>query len=112
MISAIQEETGKAVASMEYGTKRVEVGVEFSAKAGEALRRIVGSIDELQSMVQQIAAATEEMSTASEQIGGAIEAIATVSKETSSSSGQIAQSSSDLARLATNLKGVVQQFKV
>lgn len=112
MISAIQEEMGKAVASMECGTKRVEVGVEFSAKAGEALRRIVGSIDELQSMVQQIAAATEEMSTASEQIGGAIEAIATVSKETSSSSGQIAQSSSDLARLATNLKGVVQQFKV
>ncbi len=111
MISAIQEEMEKAVTSMEDGTKRVEIGVEFSTKAGEALRRIVGSVSELQSMVQQIASATEEMSTASEQISGDIEAISNVSKETAISSNQIAQSSSDLAKLAENLQGIVKLFK-
>lgn len=112
MINAIQDEMEKAVVSMEDGTKRVEIGVEFSAQAGEALRKIVGSVGELQSMVQQIATATEEMSTASEQISGDIETIANVSKETSISSDQVAQASSDLAGLASGLQNTVGLFKV
>ena len=112
MIGAIQDEVDKAVVSMEEGTKRVEVGVEFSAKAGEALKKIVGSVNELQSLVQQIATATEEMSTASEQISGDIETVANVSKETAVSSNQVSQSSSDLTRLAANLQEVVKLFKV
>ncbi|MEW6419981.1 MAG: methyl-accepting chemotaxis protein [Nitrospirota bacterium] len=112
MIGAIQDEVEMAVTSMEKGTKRVEVGVEFSSQASDALRKIVDSVNELQSMVQQIASSTEEMSTVSEQISGDIETIANVSKETSTSSEQVAQSSSDLARLATNLQGLVGLFKV
>jgi methyl-accepting chemotaxis protein len=112
MIKAIQDEVSRAVHSMEEGTKRVEIGVDFSVQAGDALRNIVKSVDELHSMVQQIASATEEMSTVSEQISGDIETIASVSKETSASSGQIAHASNDLARLASNLQGIVEQFKV
>jgi methyl-accepting chemotaxis protein len=112
MIGAIQEEMDQAVVSMESGTKRVEVGVEFSVQAGEALRKIVGSVTDLQSMVQQIATATEEMSTASEQISGDIETIANVSKETSVSSDQVSQASSDLARLASDLQSTVGMFRV
>ncbi|HMK49753.1 MAG TPA: methyl-accepting chemotaxis protein, partial [Thermodesulfovibrionales bacterium] len=112
MIGGIQEEMSRAVLSMEEGTKRVEVGVDFSNQAGEALNKIVGSITNLQSMVQQIATATEEMSTASEQITNDIDTIANVSRETSVSSNQVSQSSSDLSRLALDLKAVVDQFKV
>ena len=112
MIGAIQEEMDKAVISMEDGTKRVEVGVEFSVQAGEALKKIVSSVTDLQSMVQQIATATEEMSTASEQISGDIETIANVSKETSVSSDQVSQASSDLARLAGDLQNTVGLFTV
>ncbi len=112
MIKAIQDEVESAVVSMNKGTERVEVGVEYSTKAGEALNKIVNSVEGLHAMVQQIASATEEMSTVSETISGDIETIASVSKETSSSSEQIAQSSSDLARLASNLQGIVGQFRV
>ena len=112
MIGAIQEEMDQAVISMENGTKRVEVGVEFSIQAGVALKQIVGSVTDLQTMVQQIATATEEMSTASEQISGDIETIANVSKETSVSSDQVSQASSDLARLAADLQGTVGMFRV
>ncbi|HMK50747.1 MAG TPA: methyl-accepting chemotaxis protein, partial [Thermodesulfovibrionales bacterium] len=112
MIGAIQEEMDQAVVSMEDGTKRVEIGVEFSTQAGEALKKIVGSVMELQTMVQQIATATEEMSTASEQISGDIDTIASVSKETSVSSDQVSQASSDLSRLAGDLQGVVGMFRV
>jgi methyl-accepting chemotaxis protein len=112
MIKAIQDEVDKAVVSMGEGSKRVGVGVEFSIQAGDALRKIVGSVNELQSMVQQIASATEEMSTASEQINSDIEAVANISKETSSGSEQVAQSSSELAKLGANLQQAVAIFNV
>jgi methyl-accepting chemotaxis protein len=112
MIGGIQTEMSRAVASMEEGTKRVGVGVDFSNQAGNALNKIVGSITNLQSMVQQIASATEQMSTTSEQISGDIEAIANVSKETSISSGQVAEASSYLARHAANLQSAISVFKV
>ncbi|MDI6726625.1 MAG: methyl-accepting chemotaxis protein [Smithellaceae bacterium] len=112
MIGAIQDEVQLAVVSMNEGTKRVEIGVQYSASAGTALHDIVVSVDNLQSMVQQIATATEQMSSVAEQISGDIDTIASVSKETSSGSDQIAESSSDLARLATTLSGLVTRFKV
>jgi len=112
MIGAIQDEVDKAVVSMNEGTKRVEIGVEYSTNAGNALGNIVKSVENLQSMVQQIASATEEMSSVSEQISGDIETIANVSRETSAGSEQVAESSSDLARLATKLSDLIRQFKV
>ncbi|MBF0557475.1 MAG: methyl-accepting chemotaxis protein [Nitrospirae bacterium] len=112
MIHAIQEEVGKTVVSMDEGTKRVEVGVEYATKAGTALSGIVSSIDGLRGIVNQIASATEEMSTVSETISSDIETVASVSKETSASSAQIAKAATDLAHLSSDLKGIVTQFKV
>ena len=65
MIKAIQDEVNKAVISMNEGTKRVNIGVELSTQAGNALHGIVKSVNNLQTMVSQIASATEEMSTVS-----------------------------------------------
>ncbi|MEW6601963.1 MAG: methyl-accepting chemotaxis protein [Nitrospirota bacterium] len=112
MIKAIQDEVNKAVASMDEGKKSVETGVQFSIQAGEVLNRIVESVEELKGMVQQIAASTEEISTASEQISGDIDTIANISKETLSSTSQVAQASSGLARLSSDLQGIVQQFTI
>ena len=112
LIATIQEEMTEAILSMERGTERVEIGVEFSVQAGDALKSMVGSVTDLQSMVQKIAIATEEMSAASEQISGDIITIADVSKETSASSDQVSRASSDLATLAGNLQSVVGMFKM
>lgn len=112
MIGLIQDEIEKTVSSMEGVSKKVSVGVDFSFQAGEALRNIVGSVNELQSMVQQIASATEEMSATSEEISRDIMTVANVSKETSTGSSQIANASSDLAYLATKLTDIGKQFKV
>ena len=112
MIKAIQDETDRAVISMEEGTKKVAVGVELANQAGEGLHEIVASVEKLQGMVQQIASATEEMSTVSEQISGDIEVIAEVSKETSASSTQIAQEAVNLSKLSTDLKNEAGHFKV
>jgi len=112
MIKAIQDETDKAVVSMEEGKQKVEVGVSLASEAGEGLHKIVDSIQNLQGMVQQIASATEEMSTVSEQISGDIEVIADVSQETSASSTQIAQEAVNLSKLSVDLKSEAAHFRV
>ncbi|MGD0281401.1 MAG: methyl-accepting chemotaxis protein [Dissulfurispiraceae bacterium] len=112
MIGAIQNEVSQAVASMGEATGKVDSGVRDVTSAGEALHRIVKSVEGLQSMVQQVASATEQMSTVSETVSSDVETVAKVANETSASSHEIADSASDLARLASNLKNLVAQFKV
>ncbi len=58
MIKTIQEETNGAVSAMEDSLQKVGTGVALSKEAGNALLKIVGSVNSLQSMVQQIASAT------------------------------------------------------
>ncbi len=111
MIGAIQDETNKAVQAMTESQTRVEKGVSLSAEAGEALHKILVSVQGLQSMVQQIASATEEMSTVSDTISSDIEVVANVSKETSSSAGEIEGASNNLARLSADLQDVTRKFK-
>ncbi|MFO0752986.1 MAG: methyl-accepting chemotaxis protein [Thermodesulfovibrionales bacterium] len=110
MITAIQEETGKAVSGMEASLRKVEAGTSLSMEAGESLSAIVNRVGTLQSMVQQIAAATEEMSAVSEGISSDIEAIALLSQETSTDSGQIGAESRDLTDLAGEMKRATSRF--
>ncbi len=112
MIQGIQGETDQAVSAMENTLKRVELGARLSTEAGDALQKIVESVNGLQSMVQQIASATEEMSTVSDSISSDIEVIASVAQETSSSATQIKQASLDLSKVSMELKNEVDKFKL
>ena len=80
MIQSIQGEVNKAVMSTHHATAQVKVGVDLSTQAGGALIKIVGSVDGLHQMVEQIASATEEMSQVSDQISQDINTIAHSSK--------------------------------
>ncbi|HTZ18705.1 MAG TPA: methyl-accepting chemotaxis protein, partial [Dissulfurispiraceae bacterium] len=112
MINAMQDETQKAVDSMEKGSKKVEIGVELAKQAGGSLREIVASANGLQSIVQQIASATEEMSTVSEGISSDIESVAEVAKETSISANEIAEGANSLASISAELRNQVKKFKL
>jgi len=112
MITSMQKEVHEVVASMETITREVTAGVELSTQAGDVLRNIVGSVDQLHIMVQQIASASEEMASTSEQISKDIETIATVSKETSGNSEGITRASLELAELSVSLEKAVAGFNV
>ncbi|MBA4418185.1 MAG: methyl-accepting chemotaxis protein [Syntrophus sp. (in: bacteria)] len=111
MILAIQEETLKAVHSMENVATKVETGVELTAQAGEALKDIVTSAGGLDSMIQQIASAAEQMSATSEEITKDIEQIAVISNDTSSRSDQTHQAALTLSRLSEALQKTISVFK-
>lgn len=112
MIKGIQDEVSIAVGTMKDASHQVEVGVQYSTQAGDALGRIVQSVDELHTMVEQIASATEEMSAVSNQINRDIGMVASGTQDLSTGSTQITASSTDLARLAGNLRAVVGQFSL
>jgi len=112
MITSIQKEVHEVVNSMETITREVTTGVELSTQAGDVLRSIVGSVDQLHVMVQQIASASEEMASTSEQISKDIETIASVSKETSGNSEGITRASLELSELSVNLEKAVAGFNV
>jgi methyl-accepting chemotaxis protein len=112
MIKTIQGEVEHSVLSMDHVSRKVVTGVELVNRAGESLSLIVGSIDGLNTMVQEIASATEEMSATSNEISKDIESIANVSKETSEGSKQTAQASVGLAKLSANLQEVISEFKL
>jgi methyl-accepting chemotaxis protein len=112
MVKSIQNEVRQVVLSMESITKEVRLGVDLSAEAGDFLRGIVGSVDHLHTMVQQIASAADEMAATSDEINRDIETIASVSKETSGNSEDIARASQGLAVLSVNLEKLVSGFTV
>ena len=111
-IRTIQSDTGGAVASMETGTREAQEGMAMANKAGERLGEIVGAVQTVTGMIQQIAAAIEEQSTATDQIAGNIESVAAVSKRNEGGLAQVTQATGELARLAGDLQSVVGGFKL
>lgn len=111
MISTIQTETSGAVESMDEGTVEVENGKELALKAGESLKKIVGSTEEVRDLINQVATASEEQSSAAEQISKNIETITSVTQQSAAGIQQIARAAEDLNKLTYNLENIITQFK-
>jgi methyl-accepting chemotaxis protein len=112
IIREIQNKVGSAVSSIEKVSTKVDRGVDLSSRAGVELKNIVGSVEDLQMMVQQIASAIEEMSATSNQISQDIESISGISAETSQSSNEVSRASLELSRLGTGLQSIASQFEI
>lgn len=112
MIKLMQDETTRAISSMEAEVAAVNDGVTLARQAGSALESIVAGVETVSGMARQITTATEEQSAATEQISGDIESVASVITETSSNAQQIARASQEIAELASDLKSKVEIFRV
>jgi methyl-accepting chemotaxis protein len=112
MIKGIQTETSGAVTSIEGGTAEVKEGIALAEKAGESLRHIVLTSENVREMIEQIAAANEEQARTSDQISKNVEAISNVTSETAQGTHQIAQAAEDLNRLTEKLQQLVAGFKL
>lgn len=112
MIKGIQQETGRAVSSMEEGVKEVASGTAEAAKSGDALREILDRITGVTGQVSQIATAAEEQTATTAEITNNIQQITTVVEATARGAQESATAASRLTDLATELQGLVGQFKV
>jgi methyl-accepting chemotaxis protein len=112
MISKLQAGANNAVNVMAAGKEMTQVGVEQAGAAGEALQTINVAVDKISSMNTQIASAAEEQSSVTEEINRSIVSINEVAEQSATGAQQTSEASADLARLADQLKVLVDRFKV
>lgn len=112
MISTIQTETGTAVEAMAEGTAKVENGVHLANQAGDALKQIVTGVENVTDMISHIATSAEEQSSTTDEISRNMDSIAEVAKSNVSAIGEVANATNEMARLATELKDLVSNFRI
>jgi methyl-accepting chemotaxis protein len=112
MISRLQAGTNNAVQAMTSGKEMTQAGVDQAAVAGEALLTINTAVDRISSMNTQIASAAEEQSAVTEEINRSIVSINEVAQQSAVGAEQTSSASDDLAKLAQQLKGLADRFKV
>jgi methyl-accepting chemotaxis protein len=110
MIQQIQGETKLAVEAIEKGNLEVELGVQKTSAAGQALTEIIRMSEEAGGMVAQIAAAASQQEGASEQINNSVSQISFLTQQNSANSDQTAAACVNLSTLAADLQQLVSAF--
>lgn len=126
LISEVRQDTDRAVAAMNAGTREVKTGTKVVDAAGKSFTDIVRLIGAVADQVNDISAAIEQMTASSHHIVGSIKDIHKISQQSSdhtqsvsaateeqlASMEEIASSSQALAKMAEELQRVVANFKV
>ncbi len=111
-IEKLQARAKEAVSVMSHGSERAASSLEQVGRGNDSLDNIIAAVATITDMTTQIASAAEEQSMVSEEINRSIVAISDVSGEVATGAGQTEIASHDIAKLASELHGVVAQFKV
>ncbi len=111
-IRTIQSDTAQAVTAMRQATEETQGGITLAQTAGHRLSEIVGAVQSVTTMVQQIAAAIEDQSRASYQIASNLEALTEVTKRGQAGLSQINDATGALSGLAGDLQKVVGGFRL
>lgn len=126
MMNTIQEETKKAVLSINEGSKSVETGLtstESSLEIFQDIERAVSEVDlkvgTVAAAIEQIQSVTENVSRGSDEVRKLAEAAAATAQETSAATEEqlavneeISASSQSLAEVAEELQSEVNRFKI
>ncbi|MFC4767641.1 methyl-accepting chemotaxis protein [Effusibacillus consociatus] len=126
LITAIQNETNKAVESMESGTKEVSAGIEVISAAGRSFDQILSAVNQVTTQIQEVSAASQQMSAGTEQMVNTISVIAEEAETTSAgmqnvsaaseeqlaTMEEISASAAALATMAEELQTLVRKFKI
>ncbi len=126
LIGEIQDETAKAVAAMDSGTREVSVGTQVVNEAGGAFTEIDGLVRQVVEEINGFSAAMQKIDNGSQSIVSSMKTIDALSKkaagetqtvsaateEQSASMQEIASASQNLAEMAQKLQETVKQFEV
>jgi len=112
IIERLQSGASNAVKAMEQARNQGNTGVEQVERTAESLAEISGAVATINAMNTQIASAAEEQSAVAEEVNRNVVNISQGSAKNAQSSEQTAFASQSLARLATDLQGLVARFRV
>ncbi|QFF98407.1 methyl-accepting chemotaxis protein [Psychrobacillus glaciei] len=126
LISTIQEETNKAVQSMENATNEVDEGIEVVNSAGESFEQIQGSVDEVNKRIKEVSSAVQQMSAGADQMVGSMKLISEVAENSASGTQEVSAATEEqmasmeeisfaaesLSKMAEELQTLISKFKV
>lgn len=126
LIKGIQQETTKAVTSIEAGTKEVVEGQQIVQKVSAVFSDIRKAIEQVAQMVSEISRAAQEQQKGTDQVVKAVDDIASVAEESASateeasssaqeqtaSMEEMSSSAQELAQMAMDLRDLVGKFKL
>ena len=97
---------------IEDSIRKVGNGRQLASETAEALDRIVGSIEEVDDIINNIAISSNDQATAVSQIDQAIGQVSTVVQTNSATSEQCASASEELSNQAMNLRNQMSEYKL
>jgi len=112
IIEQLQHGARQAAQSMNDSREQTNSVVEQASQAGESLGVIADSITQIDSMSSMIAAATEEQNAVAENMQNSVTQINHSIHGSATSAEQTAVAANELAKMATSLQTMMQQFKV
>ncbi|GAA0785950.1 MULTISPECIES: methyl-accepting chemotaxis protein [Pseudomonadati] len=112
MIDSLQQGVKKAVVSMESGMAQVDDANKNTNLAGDALKEIVATVDNITELNTHIATAAEEQSSVAESINRSIITISDISKHSTKAAEELSFSVDELSKLANAMRTQVSTFKL
>ncbi len=111
LIKTIQAESKKGIAAVQLGAATVDRGVEVSAEAERALKKILTSSQKSTSMVRAIARATVEQAKGSKQVTDAIGRIAETVQQIAAATAEQARGSELIMKSAEKMRLITQHVE-
>jgi len=111
-IRNIQDETRETLEVMQESRSAVETGMGETANARESLEAIIGSSREVEHQINLIATAATEQTSASGEISESAGQISQLAMENAHVAEQAVAAMRNLAELASDLDGMIRQFKL
>ena len=112
LVKTIQGDTQDAVAAMEKSTQGVVEGAKLSDEAGQALREIEQVSHELADLIGSISVSTQVQTDMAQEVAATMAEILRLTERTTEGTKKTADSVTELASLASDLKGSVSGFKL
>ncbi len=112
MITAIQQETGQAVTTMEQCSMQAREGVALATQAAESLGQINLGANETLQMVKSIADASKDQNNAGQEIASNVDGIAVMAKQNNIAVMRASASAHNLEQFAADLQNAVSKFTV
>jgi methyl-accepting chemotaxis protein len=111
-IRSIQEETRETLQVMQESRTAVETGMEETAHARESLEAIIESSKQVEHQINLIATAATEQTSASNEISESAGQISQLSNENAQVAEEAVEALRNLASLASDLDGMIRQFRL
>ena len=110
-VQGIQQAAECSVGAIQRGSAEVGRGVELAKEAKQSLDVVVETSGSAETMVQSIASSAEQQSAAVGEVTHSLENISEITRSSVEATQKIKLSAGDLAKLATDLRGMISFFK-